>query len=584
MSSSSSFFSHPLSTSLKKAFVSLPRLVPNAALHITSPDGPHPFIVKLPARDPSTHEIPVYVFVYVPPPPPPSTTATVMGAGTVKLEPGGVRREKSPSKLRRSKKSRKEKEEETIPFGPGSGTNEPVHRSKSVTSLTPKTKEEDMPSSPGSGTAEPIHQSDHQHQSDRQIHDNEAASIYSTTPTFTLTSESAETPSTLYPDSPDTPTSSAALNRTPTGASTYSTATTASNYSSTNSESTPRVSRTLSHQPTHVATTSTGQSVHSLDLPIIIDFHGGSFILGTPQEQAPFCSYLARSFGNSGTDFGSGCVVLSVDYRLGPYSQYPAANLDAEDVVNAVLRGSSAGGTMLREKIREEMGKLGRTEWVTLDTTRIALSGFSSGGNLALTLLMNSYDDPTLEELNANTTGPLSLEKLAILSSSKNGKDWLSIFPADHPHDIPVLLFYPSLDSRLLPDERPRPVGLDPPMGLLTRWKIESELMPKYLPAHQRAHLRASPGLGPVREGGLHPKAKMWLLLPELDSLSTQSIQWVHKVYEEGRGRDLEVVTVPAVMHGWTQFPDSLLKTEEERRKKGEAFNGARRFLERFWA
>jgi acetyl esterase/lipase len=571
--STSSFFSHPLSTTLKKAFVSLPRLVPHAVLHITSPDGPHPFIVKLPARDPSTHEIPVHVFVYVPPLEASPTAPTIAKVGTDRLAPGKPEK-RSSSRSRREKKASKKLEEETIPFGPGSGTNEPIHTSKPA---KPKAKEEEMPFGPGSGTAEP-----NAHlrrlQSEGLVSDNDAASIYSTTPTLTLTTDSVENASTLNfsDDTPTTPPSGNTLNRAPTASSVYSNVTTATNFSSGSS-------RTLSHQPTRIATTSTGQHVTSLDLPVIIDFHGGSFILGTPQEQAPFCSFLARSLGSQGASFGSGCVVLSVDYRLGPYSQYPAANLDAEDVVNAVLKESSAGGTLLRERIREEISNLGRTEWVTLDTSKIALSGFSSGGNLALTLAMNSYDDPTLAELNEMTEGPLYLEKLAVLASTKNGKDWLSIFPADHPYDIPLLLFYPSFDSRLLPDERPRPPGLNPPMGLLTRWKIESELMPKYLPAHQRAHPRASPGLGPVNNGGLHPRAKVWVLLPELDSLSEQSIHWVHKVYEEGRGRDLEVVAVPGVMHGWTQFPDSFLKTDEERRKKVEAFDGARRFLERFW-
>ena len=41
-------------------------------------------------------------------------------------------------------------------------------------------------------------------------------------------------------------------------------------------------------------------------LPVLIDFHGGSFILGSCQEQAPFCSRMCRELN---------CVVISVDYR-----------------------------------------------------------------------------------------------------------------------------------------------------------------------------------------------------------------------------------------------------------------------------
>jgi acetyl esterase/lipase len=44
-------------------------------------------------------------------------------------------------------------------------------------------------------------------------------------------------------------------------------------------------------------------------LPVVIDFHGGGFVLGSCLEQAPFCSKLARELG---------AVILSVDYRMGP--------------------------------------------------------------------------------------------------------------------------------------------------------------------------------------------------------------------------------------------------------------------------
>jgi acetyl esterase/lipase len=403
-------FSHPWSTTWKKALVSLPRLVPDHALKLTSPDGPHPFVVKLPARDPNKHQIPVYVFLHVPPP--------------HELSSGAV-------------------------------------ASSAVAASA-------------------------------------VASPHSASP--------------LAPPHQKLP---------------------------------------------FVNTTTSGTEGHSLSLPVLVDFHGGSFILGTPQEQAPFCAQMAREIGS--TYLGGGCVVISVDYRLGPYSKYPAANEDAEDVLKAVLEESSEGGNLLRERIRQEVSKMGREEWVNIDKTRIALSGSSSGGNMALTLAMSVKNDPTV------------------------GRDWPSVFPGNFPRSIPILLFYPSLDSRLLPDERPRPPGLDAPAGFFTRLKIESELMPKYLPIEQRAHPRASPGLGEVKDGGLHAKARLMLILPELDSLSDQSMTWVKKVEAEGREEDLVVISVKGVMHGWTQFPDSWLKNEEERRKKYEVFQQARVFVQSIW-
>ena len=51
-----------------------------------------------------------------------------------------------------------------------------------------------------------------------------------------------------------------------------------------------------------------------------------------------------------------------------------------------------------------------------------------------------------------------------------------------------------------------------------------------------------------------------------------------------GRKDDLEILKVPGVMHGWSQFPDSLLKSEHEKIKKYEVFEAAREFVSRVWA
>lgn len=61
---------------------------------------------------------------------------------------------------------------------------------------------------------------------------------------------------------------------------------------------------------------------------VIIDFHGGSFSLGSYLEQAPFCAQLAR---------GLGVIVWSVDYRLGPIEKFPAAAEDPGDILYTAL-------------------------------------------------------------------------------------------------------------------------------------------------------------------------------------------------------------------------------------------------------
>jgi acetyl esterase/lipase len=87
-------------------------------------------------------------------------------------------------------------------------------------------------------------------------------------------------------------------------------------------------------------------SANPRKIPVLIDFHGGGFIFGSCHEQAPFCAMFARELG---------CLVLSVDYRLGPIDKFPAAIEDAEDVLNAVLNPIEPGYYELRDSISEHV-------------------------------------------------------------------------------------------------------------------------------------------------------------------------------------------------------------------------------------
>jgi acetyl esterase/lipase len=168
--------------------------------------------------------------------------------------------------------------------------------------------------------------------------------------------------------------------------------------------------------PLYVFIPPSRENVSSPKLPVLVDFHGGGFIFGSCQEQAPFCAKMSRELN---------AVSISVDYRMGPASKFPAAIEDAEDVVNAMLDPSKPGYKELREGINQIMRRFSRSE-VKLDESRIAVSGFSSGGNLALNL------------------------GLSIKASADIEKDWPTVFRSPFGRDIPLILFYPSLDCRQL--------------------------------------------------------------------------------------------------------------------------------------
>ena len=97
-----------------------------------------------------------------------------------------------------------------------------------------------------------------------------------------------------------------------------------------------------------------GAAASSRLRPLHIDCHGGGFVGGTPEINAPFCTLVARE---------TGAVVISLSYRLAPVHPFPAAPDDVDTAVaylraNAASRygadpsltttsGSSAGGTLM---------------------------------------------------------------------------------------------------------------------------------------------------------------------------------------------------------------------------------------------
>ena len=93
-------------------------------------------------------------------------------------------------------------------------------------------------------------------------------------------------------------------------------------------------------------------------LPAVINFHGGGFTLGSGLDDARFARFVVETCG---------AVFVSVDYRLAPEYPFPTAVEDGADALLYVIRNAPRLG---------------------IDASRIATSGFSAGGNLAITSLL----------------------------------------------------------------------------------------------------------------------------------------------------------------------------------------------------
>lgn len=74
-------------------------------------------------------------------------------------------------------------------------------------------------------------------------------------------------------------------------------------------------------------------------LPLLLYFHGGGFTVGSPASHDPLCRLLSMR---------ADCMVLSVDYRLGPQWRFPTAVHDAFDVLAWAYAEAGALGRIRR--------------------------------------------------------------------------------------------------------------------------------------------------------------------------------------------------------------------------------------------
>jgi acetyl esterase len=102
--------------------------------------------------------------------------------------------------------------------------------------------------------------------------------------------------------------------------------------------------------------------------PALVYFHGGGWVLGSPDTMDAPCRRMARA---------SGCVVVSVDYRLAPEAHFPKPLEDCYAATSYVAGHAASFG---------------------VDAGRIAVGGDSAGGNLAaaVTLMARQRGGPAL--------------------------------------------------------------------------------------------------------------------------------------------------------------------------------------------
>jgi putative ergosteryl-3beta-O-L-aspartate hydrolase len=249
--------------------------------------------------------------------------------------------------------------------------------------------------------------------------------------------------------------------------------------------------------------------------PVVINFHGGGFCLGKATDDRYWANVVLKT---------ANAVFVSVDYRRAPEFPYPTA---VDDSVDALLY------------LAANADSLG------LDSTRVALSGFSAGANLAFSALLR---------LKFHTRkGLLSTEDLSLSRRSSTRK----LFESAPSHDLQIVnivAFYPLLDWSISRDSKRR----TSPNPEKTLPKFLADLFDySYLPPPDTM-LRASPFVSP----GLAPDNMLIHGLPDdiqiflcgWDMLLREGEVFARRLQE--LGKSVRSTLIPEAVHGWDKHPD----------------------------
>jgi len=204
---------------------------------------------------------------------------------------------------------------------------------------------------------------------------------------------------------------------------------------------------------------------------LVVNWHGGGCILPNLGMDHDFCERIAT---------GGNVLVLDVDYRKAPEDPFPAAVEDAEDTLRWV-----------------------ESQEHQFDLDRVALSGFSSGGNLAL------------------------------VASSELRRDFKINIRA-------VYAFYPGVDFTIPPERK----IVKAPIRPLPLW-FQNLITEAYLP---RIEDRKSPKASPMYADPAAFPDKVMLFIYPGDVLSPEAEAFGKML--KGAGRDAEVVRIEGA-HGF---------------------------------
>jgi acetyl esterase/lipase len=159
--------------------------------------------------------------------------------------------------------------------------------------------------------------------------------------------------------------------------------------------------------------------------PCLIWLHGGGYMFGSAAMDAARLQQWAARFD---------CITVSIDYRLAPENPFPAAHVDAVNVLEWILEGAANLG---------------------VDSSRIVVGGASAGGGLAAGLVLAARDRrlslagqllfyPMLDDRQETSS---SQWNAPVWPRAANEFGWRAYLGALYGHDVPSYAAPSRVDS-----------------------------------------------------------------------------------------------------------------------------------------
>lgn len=243
-------------------------------------------------------------------------------------------------------------------------------------------------------------------------------------------------------------------------------------------------------------------------LPVIVNFHGGGFTLGCATDDSRWARCIVEEVG---------AVMVSVGYRRAPENPFPDA---VDDGVDALLY------------LAANAAQLG------LDVSRLALSGFSAGGNLAVTV-----------PLRLHSLVPSEFQEPALNRADSTAK---LVDSTDSLNIVALFCWYPILDFEESRDHR-RAMSIMPDKTLPSFFTTLFD--ESYLPNLEE---RKSPYASPVRAPDEYLASSLphdiFLYICEWDMLMNEGQHFVRRL--QGLGKRVRAMMIEKAKHAWDKSPN----------------------------